>query len=323
MPLRRPLPSELQGRVFTARQAVDLGVSRSRLRAADVTRLATGVYVHDVEEPTELAQVAALRYWRPDLWLTHASAARTFGLWVPPAVERDARLHVSLPQGRRTVTAGGVSGHTLIAGPDEVLRFDGVPHAPQGLAGAVSSPARTWLDLAPLLSIEELVVLGDQLVRRPYLRFDGRRTPWATRDSLTDLLAAHAQVAGAVRAREALKLVRVGADSPPETRMRLAILRAGLPEPGLQVRPNPGDRHAIPADLGYREHRIALHYEGGGHRSPDQLERDIRRDEAFSASGWTNLRFTSVDGRQGFGRAVLLLRQILGHQRERHLRFER
>lgn len=312
--MRRPLPSELQERVFTARQAVDLGVARGRLRATDVTRLAAGLYAHGVDEPGELAQLAALRYWRPELWLTHASAARTFGLWIPHAIQRDARLHVSLPPGRRTITAGGVAGHTLRAGPGEILRFDDVPHAPSGLAGTVSTPARTWLDLAPLLSVEELVVLGDQLVRRPYRRLDGRSSPWATRDSLAALLATHAQVAGAARAREALKLVRVGADSPPETRMRLAILRAGLPEPDLQVRPDPRDRHAIPADLGYRERRIALHYEGEGHRSPGQLERDIRRDEAFGASGWTNLRFTSEDGRQGFARAVLLLRQILGHR---------
>lgn len=309
---RSQMPAELQNCVFSVRQALDAGVTRSRLRARDITGLAAGLYAHGVDEPTELARAAALRYWRPELWLSHASAARAHGLWIPPSIARDPRLHVSLPRLQRTVRAAGFAGHAMIARADDVLRFDGVAHAPAGLAAAVSSPVRTWLDLAPLLSLEELIVLGDQLVRRPYPRLDGRSEPWATLSGLDARLNDHRGMSGTGMARRALDLIRVGSDSPPETRMRLAIMRAGLPEPELQVRLDERDPHWIAADMGYRGSRLALHYEGAHHRTPEQFERDIRRDEAFSARGWRNLRFTREDWRQGFGRAVIQLRGLLG-----------
>ncbi|WP_309081348.1 hypothetical protein [Zhihengliuella sp.] len=307
MPARAPVPPELVDRVFSTRQAQDLGLPRDRLRATDIRRIRPGLHAHGDAQPSELAEAAALRYWRPRLWLSHASAARRFDLWAPRRLLEDARLHVCVPAGRPPVRAGGIAGRQRAVGPREVLAHDGVPYAPRGLAGWVTTPGRTWLDLAPELSVDQLVVIADQLVRHPYPRLDGRREPWETRAGLAALLGAHAGARGLSRAREALALGRVGADSPQETRLRLALVRAGLPEPELQINLDPASRTSVAADMGYRAHRIAVHYEGAYHRTPEQLERDIRRDECFTASGWRNYRFTREDARQGFQRAVVVL----------------
>ncbi|GAB3657339.1 hypothetical protein GCM10027591_11730 [Zhihengliuella somnathii] len=311
MSRRRPIPPQIDQRVFTTRQALALGVSIDRLRASDMRRLTTGLHINGSGDPSELAQLAALRYRYPQAWLSHASAARAYGLWAPHRILNDERLHISLPAGARAVRTRGIAGHVLRAHPEEIRSGAAGAKAPVGAVAAVSTPARTWLDLAPQLSVEELVIIGDQLVRRPYERFDGRSVPWADLDSLAALLERNPKAPGVATAREALRLVRVGSDSRQETRLRLAIVRAGLPEPELQIRVHPNDWQSIPADMGYRAHRLALHYEGQQHRSAEQFVRDIRRDRQFESAEWKNLRFTREDARQGFSRAVFELRRRL------------
>jgi hypothetical protein len=51
---------------------------------------------------------------------------------------------------------------------DEVTTVDGVP---------VTTAERTWLDMAEILTVDELVVMGDSCVRIPRVEFEGRDTP--------------------------------------------------------------------------------------------------------------------------------------------------
>jgi hypothetical protein len=92
-------------------------------------------------------------------------------------------------------------------------------------------------------------------------------------------------------------LLRPGVDSPQETRLRLIIVRAGLPEPDVNVPvfDAAGEWIGSP-DLGYGAYRIALQYEGDVHRSnPRRWRQDIARDEAFADAGWLVLRTTADD----------------------------
>ena len=116
-------------------------------------------------------------------------------------------------------------------------------------------------------------------------------------------------------AREALHLVRVGADSPPETELRLALIEAGLPEPELQVPGDPQDRFARIVDLGYRAWRLALQYDGEHHRSREQQARDARRDGWLQDHGWRSLRLTADDRLTGFARAIESVRLRRGEDR--------
>ncbi|MDF2498811.1 MAG: hypothetical protein K0Q86_2443, partial [Arthrobacter koreensis] len=52
-------------------------------------------------------------------------------------------------------------------------------------------------------------------------------------------------------------------------------------------------------DLGYPKYRVAVQYEGAGHSDPEQVARDISREERTRALGWTEVRISRrhmVDG---------------------------
>jgi hypothetical protein len=88
----------------------------------------------------------------------------------------------------------------------------------------VGTPVQAFLELASSLDLVELVVLGDSLVKPKHF------TPEA-------LLAAAAGWTrnGAARARKAAGFVRPGVDSPKESRLRMLLVLAGLPEPTVNL----------------------------------------------------------------------------------------
>jgi hypothetical protein len=65
-----------------------------------------------------------------------------------------------------------------------------------------------------------------------------------------------------------LPLVRAKVDSPMETRSRLLLVFAGLPEPqpGQEILDEHGQCVAT-VDLGYRAAKIAIEYDGDLHRT--------------------------------------------------------
>ncbi|MFP5366783.1 MAG: hypothetical protein ACLGIS_08000 [Actinomycetes bacterium] len=107
------------------------------------------------------------------------------------------------------------------------------------------------------------------------------------------MIARHKGKRGLRKAKEAIRLVRVGSDSPQETLLRLAMVRAGLPEPELNVPiiSEDGTRHHEP-DLSYRKYRMGIEYEGEHHGEERQIVRDIDRSERYAALGWTEIRIS-------------------------------
>jgi very-short-patch-repair endonuclease len=57
----------------------------------------------------------------------------------------------------------------------------------------------------------------------------------------------------------------------------------------------PEDPYSPAADLGYREQRIAIQYDGAHHRTLEQQSRDNRRDDVFNAAGWRYFKFNADD----------------------------
>jgi hypothetical protein len=175
----------------------------------------------------------------------------------------------------------------------------------------MSTRSRTWLDLARILPLNDLIALGDQLIRTPRHDFEGRTAPYASIAEIQAMVGRHPNLQGIVRARQALELMRIGSDSAPETFLRLAMMDAGLPEPELQVRLRPGDSHSPSADLGFRRRRIAVQYDGGHHLLEPQRLSDRRRNKAFEAAGWTVLVFDRIDLDNGFSAAIRRIKRAL------------
>src|SRR6478752_8778308 len=268
----RKLPGPLSAAPFTIADARSLGVPRTRLRRKDVVNVGRGLY-RPADWDFELEGAArALSAASPGAWISHVTAARLRCQVLPPWLADSTELHLSKPKRLPSVRRKGVLGHTLLAEEDEIEVVDGI---------RISTRSRTWLDLARRLPLRDLVCMGDQIIRIPRMEFEGRAQPFDTLNGLRSLVLRHPNLQGIVRARAALDLMRVGADSAPESMLRLAMVDAGLPEPDLQLTLRSGDPLSPSADLGYRAHRIAIQYDGGHHLVEAQIFRDKRRDKAF------------------------------------------
>ena len=161
---------------------------------------------------------------------------------------------------------------------DEVCVVDGM---------RVTTPARTAVDLARRYPLDRAVEAIDSLAR-------------ATRIKVADIESAvrkHPGRQGRKRALEVLSLVDPGAESPRETWLRLTVVRAGYPRPQTQL-PVYNEYGVLIGivDLGWRDLKIAMEYEGKHHRmSRERFERDIRRTDELLEQGWIVIRVTSMD----------------------------
>lgn len=301
MTRRKHLPPSLEASPFTRSEADAHSVPRSRLYAHDLTRPTRGVYVPESASCSELDVAWAIARGATPAWLSHTTAARAFGI----SVRGSQLVHVSRPPGHRAPRRPGVVGHQRKVHDDELVLVNGM---------CVSRPERMWMEMAQYLTTTELIVLGDQLVRIPREKYEGRTRPWTTIARLEEMLRRHGKARGSARLRAALAQIRVGSDSEPETLCRLALVAAGLPEPELQVRHTPDDPFADAADLGYPEVKLVIQYDGGHHFSAAQQARDARRDAAFEARGWTVFHVNREDLRDGFRALCERVRQFLAQR---------
>ncbi|GAP57506.1 uncharacterized protein Rv2248/MT2308 [Arthrobacter sp. Hiyo1] len=296
------LPAELLSGPFTLTQAQAQGVPRGRLLRADVERVSRSLY-RPIGWDFELESAArALSAATPGAWISHVTAARLRSSCLPPWLADSTELHLSKPRSLPGTRRKGVIGHRVIAAENEVESVDGI---------RISTRPRTWLDMARLLPLNDLVCMGDELIRVPRQALEGRDTPFATLEGLRVLVERHPNLQGVVRARQALELMRVGADSAPESLLRLAMLDAGIPEPELQLSLRSDDPFSPSADLGFRRRRIAIQYDGGHHLAEAQTLNDRRRNKAFEAAGWTVLVFRKDDLADGFESATKKIKKAL------------
>ncbi|UKA62004.1 hypothetical protein [Arthrobacter sp. FW306-04-A] len=286
-----PLPEELSNRPFTVYESRVLGVAPKRLRARDVSDGGRLIYLPAGLEFALAERARVLAAATPGAWVSHESAAVLTRLGLPPWLGGGETVHLSKPHELPRVRRSGVKGHRVRILPGEVTEIDGIP---------VSSPSRTWLDLAHQLPLRYVIAMGDQLIRMPRPGFEGRTEPYANKEGLRLLIRQHPNMKGVEKARLALEDMRVGADSFPETFLRLAVLDAGLPEPELQLRLDPDDPWSPSADLGYRRFRMAVQYDGAPHLTREQQTRDNRRDEAFTGAGWSYFKANADDLAEGF-----------------------
>lgn len=181
-----------------------------------------------------------------------------------------------------------------------------------------TSRLRTLIDLANVLDRDALVVIGDHLVRRPRPRYEGREAPYVTVDELIETAATY-RGRGARRLRDAVDLVRMSSDSPPETSLRLAMVRSGLPEPLAngrlqEQRADGAVLHLGEPDLQWPQYRVALEHEGPAHLDSEQLVQDIARADRRRRAGWIEVRTTYADLPYGCRAAVEKVRAALMEQ---------
>lgn len=149
----------------------------------------------------------------------------------------------------------------------------------------VEGPARLWRQCGEDWELDDLIAAGDFLVHP-------ERQLATLADLAREVLAAGDVHGG--RLEQALALIRPGAESAPETRMRLAMVRAGLPEPSLQHQLFGASGEFIARlDAAYPRYHVAVEYDGRQHALAEQFSRDADRWDAIRAAGWTLVRVLS------------------------------
>jgi hypothetical protein len=297
-----PLPAHLAISPFTLESARGAGLKYSRLRRTDVEHVSRGLYRPAGWDFCLEEAARGLSEATPGAWVSHVTAARLQSSILPPWLSDSTELHLSKPSAFPGARRKGIHGHRVIVKPGEIEFVDGI---------WLSTRGRTWLDMARQLPLNDLVAMGDQVIRIPRPELEGREGAYSTLEELRGLVARHPNLQGVVRARQALDLMRVGADSAPETFLRLSMLDAGLPEPELQIGLRPGDRRSPSADLGFRQHRVAIQYDGGHHLLEPQRRSDRRRDKAFERAGWVVIIVDKTDQDDGFAAALKRVRQAI------------
>lgn len=294
-PRRSPLPQGL-ATVFTVAEARAVGVSAQRLRAPDVRRLSRGVYARTGMDVTILDLARAFCSDASDVVVCGPTASELLGMPLPfRHLARETGL-LDLAASARRRDAPYVRWHQFGAlDAHEVLETGGV---------RVTTRVRTWGDLSTALELDELTSVADHLVRPPRFRFEGRRRPYATLDELRGSVENRPGKRGNEALRAALDQARVGSDSPAETMLRLHLVRAGLPEPQLNIAIVEGGVELGEPDLSWPEFRVCAEHEGPTHLTREQQERDIARTEARLRHGWIEVRTVAADLRRGGDRAV-------------------
>lgn len=302
----RLLPVSL-GDEFTARDALEAGVTRRRLRARDlispfhgVRRTAALLAERQEEDAADTDPYAAARNERRRV-LNDARAyrlvqpedsfvcGRSAAVIYAAPVSNPGNLEVGTIAPRRAPRGKNVSGRKIAQHLVRTRMHDGV---------LLSDPASTWAMLCRDLTERELVHVGDWMVRIPRDQF-GVLQPEQQLATIEDLrAAAHAgsRPPGTSRLRAAFESVRVGSASVLETDYRLDAAAAGLPEPSLdeEIRV---DGHLLGiSEIAYRRYRLVVETEGDHHRTDrKQWHRDIAKYRAYEAAGIQVIRLTSFD----------------------------
>jgi very-short-patch-repair endonuclease len=259
-------------RPFTRAAALDAGIDPRLLRSRRFRRIFRGVYVEaGVADTPLLRGQAALALFRSvPAFASHATAARIHG--VPLPVLPDEHVTVFRAADRRTHP--GVRTH--VARSAMLAELGGI---------RVSSYRQVFVELATLLGLVDLVVVGDDLVRR------GRVTP----EELVEFCAT-SNHPGARRAGHAASYVRRDVDSAMETRLRILLVLAGLPEPEVNLTLRADDGQPLRRyDLSYPAVQVIVEYDGRPHiERIEQWEADLMRREAIDDEGWRILVVTSA-----------------------------
>ena len=277
MPPARPLPTPMDQQPFSVADAIARGITYERLRVKAMRRPHWGG--RSTDEPETVGEAAAeLAAVLPSPFaFAGQTAARLLGLPLPSQWSTAEPLHVIRPTGWTAVRRPGVVGHRGLESRSTERTVAGL---------LVTSAPDTWADLASLLSLDWLIVVGDSVVAH------------GTRYQKADLAAVtRPRMRGRIKATEALDEIRAGSASPMETLARLLLVRGGLPEPQLNADILDRGGHWLACvDLYWPESKLVVEYDGDLHRVDRvQWQADIRRRRRIESAGYRVAVITAHD----------------------------
>ncbi|MDN5896887.1 MAG: hypothetical protein L0H93_23055 [Nocardioides sp.] len=250
---------------FTRADAMAAGVDPRVLRTSSYRRVLRGVWIASEAWTPYTPIFSALKLHPRGAVATHFSAARLLDLPVPDSPFIHVTVFDPLDRRFRAEVKSHVTTRKI-----SVTHRHGLP---------CTSPLKTFVDLAGHTSLVDMVVLGDAMIKKYVISVDDLVEYCA---NSTDYYAGLARLAASY--------VRKGVDSPMESRLRMLLVLAGLPEPTVDFRlyDEFGNvRRRI--DLSYPHLRLAIEYDGRHHIRFGQWKGDIERREDLGDEDWVIL----------------------------------
>jgi hypothetical protein len=281
--------------VVARRQLLALGVDRAaidrRLAAGLLIPLHRGVYaVGHRRLRIEGRWLAAVLAAGPGAVLSHRDAAALHGMRKAP---ESTKVTVTTPARARSTPALWVHGRRRLAA-EEVTTVRGIP---------ATSPARTLVDLAPMLTAGQLAATLGETDRRGLLDVGG------VERALRRIAGRHGQ--GHARLRAALDFhVAAGATlllSELEERFLDLVLNADLPRPLLNV-----VVAGVRVDALWPAQRLVVEMDGWAHhRERAAAAWDREKTNRLQLAGYDVLRFMHGDLVRGPSRVAAAIRAAL------------
>jgi hypothetical protein len=260
-----------QHQPFIGNEALAAGnLSRYELRTKYYA-VYRNVYLPNGAPLTPVSKAVAAWLWsRREATIAGLSAAALHGAqWI------DARLPAELNRRSRDKT-GGILLHSDRLSDDESCSIEGIP---------VTTPARTAFDIGRRRGLITSVIRLDSLMRAT-----GLQAP-----EVLVLSDRYRGARGIVQLRRVIALADAGAESPQETKTRLALIDGGLPRPTTQIEVFDEFGHFVARlDMGYDEWKVGVEFDGAQHwTDPAQRARDIDRLAELQTLGWIIVRVSA------------------------------
>lgn len=258
MPIQPHRPSALIRKVFRARDVIDRGlITRGQLRSTAWRMLRRGVYADSSLTVDHGVRCAAALLAAPDVAVVSGlSAAWILGV---DLVSDNDPVRLTVPPRHWYKGGDGIAVRRQQIDAEEIQRWGPVRH---------TTAERTAWDLARGRDLVEAVVALDAMA--------GKRL--VSREQL--LVRSNGTIT------RAIELMDGRAESPPESRVRVHLILAGLPAPTPQFEVFHNGRWVARVDLAWPDARVAVEYDGEWHNDRDQFRKDRRRLNALTKSGW-------------------------------------
>jgi hypothetical protein len=271
-PFRALSSGQVRDVVKTSAQLLDAGITRNVLTGHRFRSVLHGVHVPASVPPSLELRCDALQLVVPQAVFSHRTAAALYGL---PLFRAPDRLDVTVGPPKNPPRHAGVHGYERRLAPADITIWRD---------RQLTTPARTFVDLAGEVPLRELVMAGDTLLKRGL----------ATSDELAVAIERLAGRRGVGAARRALSKLEPASGSPGESLLRLRFEDEGLPRPecNVAIYDEVGGLIAI-VDFLLRAPKIIVEYEGACHLEADQFRRDTLRDRLLVGRGYALLRAKS------------------------------
>lgn len=281
---------------FSVTDAAARGISPDALRSVSLRTPYRGVRARSAPPHPDDLLGRCLDYaprLRPWQFFSHETALALAGVPLPEWPYRP-RIHVATHRPAREPRIGGVVGHRLqsreTATVGDAVRFE--------------HPVRAWRQAGTDWGLDDLICAAEFLISGD--------EPWGEISDLRREIEVMGDTRGGILTR-ALRETRVGTRSPRETRLRLALVRSGLPEPEINwVLHDRSGRRIAELDLAYPRWRVCPEYDGRVHaEDARQFAHDADRWDAVRAEDWNLVRVLNHHMRGDAAAAVHKVRDAL------------